>query len=514
MTQETPRKKHNRYYLILLRALIILALLILQIILIIFLHNLGGEIASTIFTLLSVLLVIFMVNRKGQAGFKMIWILFFLVAPAFGGMFYLFFQLQPSKRRIQQKLDEMEGQIRPLLQDDGATERILASRDQHMAALCHYLNHKGHYPVWSNTSVKYLPTGEEFYAELLTQLEKAEHYILMEFFILGEGKMLDGILDILRRKVEEGVEVRLMYDGLCALLRLPIGYQRELREMGIKAKVFAQVTPLLTAVQNYRDHRKIVVIDGNTAFTGGINLADEYINELLRFGHWKDSGVMIQGDAVRNLTMAYLEMWNVDESEPENFDLFKRAPSLPDNPQGYVVPFADSPFDEEYVAEHVYMDFIYSAEKYLHIMTPYLVIGDDMVEALTFAAKRGVDVELILPHIPDKRYAFQVAHTYYPELIEAGIKIYEYTPGFLHTKAFVSDDKKAVVGTINLDYRSIYLHFEDAVLFFNTPVVGDVEQDFQNVKSQSQQMTVEDYRKLSWFGRFLGRLFRLLAPLM
>ena len=305
-----------------------------------------------------------------------------------------------------------------------------------------------------------------------------------------------------------------MYDGMCSLILLPYGYPKELEKKGIRCKMFSPIKPTLSTYQNNRDHRKIVVIDGRTAFTGGVNLADEYINAKVRFGHWKDTAVMIKGDAVTSFTMMFLQMWNVTEKEQDDYPVYLREPLPVEGGEGYVLPFGDSPMDNEQVGEQLYLDILNQAEDYVHIMTPYLILDDEMENALCFAAKRGVDVTLIMPHVPDKLYAYLLARTYYPELIEAGVKVYEYTPGFVHAKEFISDDSKAVVGTINLDFRSLYLHFECAAYIYRNPVVLEIERDFQATITKCKPVTLEECRRYPFFKRAAGRALRLFAPLM
>ena len=306
--------------------------------------------------------------------------------------------------------------------------------------------------------------------------------------------MWEKILEILERKVQAGVEVRVMYDGTCAMFDLPYRYPEELKAKGMQCKMFAPIRPILSTHYNNRDHRKILVIDGKVGFTGGVNIGDEYINRVEKHGHWKDTAVMLKGDAVQGLTMMFLQMWNVTEKEPEYGKYLQKA-EKGSQAKGFVLPYGDSPFDDEPVGETVYMDILNRAKKYVHIMTPYLIIDQSMITALTFAAKRGVDVKLILPHIPDKKFAFALAKSHYKELLKAGVRIYEYTPGFVHAKIFTSDDEKAVVGTINLDYRSLYLHFECAAFLYQVEEIAEIEKDFQRTLEKCQEVTLENRKK-------------------
>lgn len=307
-----------------------------------------------------------------------------------------------------------------------------------------------------------------------------------------------------------------MYDGTCTLALLPPHYPKVMKEAGIACKVFAPIRPALTTSQNNRDHRKIVVIDGKTAFVGGVNLADEYINKKVRFGHWKDTAVMLRGEAVRSFTEMFLQMWNAIHIHAEDYSNYLECEGFLGayGAPGYVIPYGDNPFDADHVGELVYINMLNTAHHYVHIMTPYLILSQEMLVALMFAAKRGVDVKIIMPHIPDKMYAFALGKTYYRQLIEAGVKIYEYTPGFMHAKVFVADDKSAVVGTINLDFRSFYLHFECAVYMYKVPQTADIEADYQATLAKSELITLEKCKKEKLYVKILGKVLRLFAPLM
>ena len=433
------------------------------------------------FIVLSMIVIIYIINRKENPAFKMSWILFVTFIPIVGTVFYIFMQIQPGTRYIGKRLFVLGEKTKPyMVQNDKIIEDLRISKPAN-ANLAHYLSKQVGFPVHRNTKVTYFRVGEEKFEELKRQLESAKYYIFMEYFIVEEGIMWDSILEILKRKVEEGVEVRFMYDGMCSIVLLPYKYPKKLEEMGIRCKMFSPIKPVLSTHQNNRDHRKICVIDGQIAFTGGINLADEYINEKERFGHWKDTAVMLQGEAVQNFTMMFLQMWNVTEKKEENFEKYLTPKSKEFRRElGYVLPYGDSPYDNENIGEQVYFHILNHAKKYVHIMTPYLILDNEMVTNLTYAAKCGIEVIIIMPHIPDKWYAFVLAKTYYEELINAGVQIYEYTPGFVHAKVFVSDDDTATVGTINLDYRSLYLHFECGTFIYNNQVVRDIEKDFQD----------------------------------
>ncbi len=470
------------------------------------------------FDLLGGLLCIYIINKKDNPSFKMAWIIPVLLFPVFGSLLYIYVELEISGRLIAKRAGQIAGGSRNYVQQDRRVLETLEEEDKLVANLAKYVGEKGGFPVYKNTYAKYFPSGQEKWKSLKSELEKAERFIFMEYFIVEEGVMWNSILEILERKAKEGVEVRFMYDGMCSLMLLAYNYPKKMEAKGIHCQMFSPIKPFLSTAQNNRDHRKIVVIDGHTAFTGGINLADEYINEKKRFGYWKDVAVMLKGDAVKNFTVMFLQLWNIWERQPLPYEKylyqgeeigFAKQPA-----KGYVLAYGDSPLDHEPVGKKVYLDILYTAKNYVHIMTPYLILDDETISALVYGAKRGVEIIIIMPHIPDKKYAFILAHTYYQELLEAGVKIYEFTPGFVHAKVFTSDDEKAVVGTINLDFRSLYHHFECGAFLYRSQAVADVERDFKDTLAQCQEITVEDCRHFPLHERIGGQALRLIAPMM
>ena len=462
-----------------------------------------------------VVVLIYIINAEGNPAFKMTWMLCVMAFPAVGTLFYIYVKSQVGVRWMGKRLATLKIETDPyMMQDMDVVDALRASKPAN-ANLAYYLAHHMGFPTYRNTEVTYFPLGEDKFDALVPELKKARKYIFMEYFIVEKGYMWDTILKILVQKSREGVEVRFMYVGTCAISNLPYEYPQELERKGIRCKMMNPIRPFLSTVQNNRDHRKICVIDGRVGFTGGINLGDEYINRKERFGHWKDTAVMLKGDAVQSLTMLFLQMWNVDEKEEEHYTryLTPRRQGLR-RELGYVLPYGDSPFDNENVGEEVYFHILNHAKKYVHIMTPYLILDNEMITTLTRTAKSGIEVIIIMPHIPDKWYAFVVAKTYYRELIRAGVQIYEYKPGFVHAKVFVSDDDTATVGTINLDYRSLYLHFECGVFIYNNSVVDRVERDFQETLMKCHKVSLVELRNRSLFSKITGQVLRLFAPLM
>lgn len=454
-------------------------------------------------------MVLYLLNSRLNPTAKITWLVLIFLMPLFGSVLFLFTQSEWGQRTMKERLRRLK-HFASVAQDKRALETLKAA-DPGAAALCRYVAGTGCYPVFAGGRVEYFPVGEAKFQRLLEELEKAERYIYLEYFIIDEGLMWGRILEILARKAAQGVDVRVMYDGTCEFSLLPKSYPRELRRLGIACKVFSPVTPLVSTHYNYRDHRKILVIDGKVAFNGGINLADEYINQVQRLGHWKDTAVMVEGQAAESFAAMFLRMWNLTERKPA--PLPEVTPAAVAG-QGFVMPYADDPLDKEKVGRQVYMDLLARAKEYVHIMTPYLILDGELEGAITYAAKRGVEVTLLLPGIPDKIIPYAMAKSHYRRLLEAGVRIYEYTPGFVHAKVFVCDDKEAVVGTINLDYRSLYHHFECATWMYGVTCIGEIEEDFQNCLGVSRRVSRESIRKEKWYVKLVGYVMKLVAPLM
>lgn len=463
--------------------------------------------------LLSLLLTLRIINNKSNPAFKIAWLIPILLFPVLGGLVYLVFGSDRTGKYIRNKMGRIEKEMQDGISK--ANERSgIEKMPPDVVNQSHYISNSAHCPPYKNTTVEYLPMGEVKFERMVQELKKAKRYIFMEYFIIQEGTMWNTILDVLEEKAKEGVDVRVIYDDMGCILTLPTGYEKTLREKGIQCQIFNPFIPILSSHFNTRDHRKICVIDGNVGFTGGINLADEYINGYEKHGHWKDTAILLKGEAVFSLTTMFLSMWDyLIKKEGEDYAAYY-PDSWDENAQGIVQPFADNPLDDEAVGETVYLNLINKAKRYVYITTPYLILSNEMVTAMNTAAKSGVDVRIITPHVPDKWYVHAVSRSYYEMLVEAGVKIYEYTPGFVHAKTFVVDDEYAVVGTINLDYRSLYLHFECAAWMYKASCVTDVRDDFLKTQQMSQEITLEECRNIS-ITRRLGRsVLRVLAPLM
>ena len=474
-----------------------------------------SSMVDALFKIASIVLALFVSSRDMRSTYKTSWIFLILALPLFGIPAYYLFGRPGLTKRTRMKMDVVSSRIRAYSSPSDDVMSALRAEDDSVGQQAQYLTRYAGYPVYREADTQYYCCGEEMYPQFLEDLKTAKSYIFLEYFIVEEGYMWGSVLEILKEKAAAGVEVRFMYDGMCSISLLPPDYPKKIRRFGIQCKMFSPIRPVLSTTQNNRDHRKICVIDGKTGFTGGINLGDEYINRKERFGYWKDTAVMIKGDAVQSLTMLFLQMWNVSELKKEKFEPYLTTMAKELKPEtGFVLPYGDSPYDHENVGEEVYVHILNHAKKYVHIMTPYLILDNGMLDTLTRAAKSGIEVCIIMPHIPDKWYAFAVAKTYYRELIEAGVNIYEFTPGFVHAKVFVSDDDTATVGTVNLDYRSLYLHFECGIFVYDNPVVHKIEKDFQETLKKSCKVTASDIGNTGIFMRICGRVLRLIAPLM
>ena len=468
---------------------------------------LGGSVVFTISILL------YLVNSTMDPSAKITWLIIIMVLPVFGCLFYLWTQSEWGHRTLKALVNRSDRLSKDLICQDPEVFRELETEDPGAAGLARYIAGTGQFPVYNQTDVTYFPLGEDKWVRMLQELEKAQTFIYLEYFIVDEGLMWGKILEILARKAKQGLDVRLMYDGTCELTTLPYDYPRRLEALGIKCKMFSPIAPVISTHYNYRDHRKILVIDGDTAFTGGVNLADEYINHIIRFGHWKDAAIMLKGDAVESFTLMFLQMWNVNEKEPVFPDRIPK-PRIPNTCSGFVIPYGDCPLDDYKLGEMVYIDLLNRSTRYVHIMTPYLILDSEMETALKYAAQRGVDVKIILPGIPDKVIPYALAKTHYRSLLRSGVRIYEYTPGFVHAKVFVRDDLEAVVGTINLDYRSLYHHFECAAYLRNVRCLPDIERDFLRTLNACRPVTEESIRQEKLSIKLTGYLAKVIAPLL
>ncbi len=505
----------KRFWRFLLNRLTITAVLILlQIVAIaLFLIHLRGRLGYLLplSQILGVVIVIWLVRKNDNPSYKIPWIILILSLPVVGLVFFLFWGNTPFNRARLVEIPDRD--IEELEQLKKSASRTLCTRLPHRRRLCQYLNTIGHMPAWQNTEVEYYPLGEYQFEAMLIDLKKAEKFIFLEYFIIDPGIMWDSILSILIDKAKQGVDVRIMYDDVGCMSTLPLHYDRELTSYGIQVVKFNQFVPLLNTYLNYRDHRKMCIIDGNIGFTGGINLADEYINQKIRFGHWKDTGVRLYGDGVFNMTTLFLQLWDF-ATKDHTTDLSPYLPTVSAQTDGFIQTFADSPLDDFNVGETVFMNIINNASRYVYITTPYLTLDNEMITALCTAAQSGIDVRIVTPGIPDKTSVYAATRSYYAQLIRAGVRIYEYTPGFLHSKMIVSDNDIAVVGTINMDFRSFYLHFECGTVFYRSSIVDKVKEDILATIEVSSEIDEEWIHSYPWIKSIYASIMRLFAPLL
>lgn len=460
---------------------------------------------------IAIVIIFYLVKSDINPIYKIPWIILLLVTPVFGGLVYIVYgRMHFAKFEIKRASNCIE-EFRNAIKSRPNSNSLLKELDPDIAVQTEYLLKYADAPVYTNTTTKYFSLADDMFPVLIEELKNAKHFIFMEFFIIEEGVMLNGIVEILEEKAKEGLDVRFMYDSFGSILRAPADMVRRMEKKGIRCFEFNSFKSAFNSRYNNRDHRKICVIDGSVGFTGGFNLADEYINRKTVYGHWKDTAIMIKGDAVWSLTSMFLALWDSSKREIDDYQKYMPSVKFTYN-DGFVAPYTDYPLDNEPVGKNVYVNMISRADKYVYIMTPYLVLDTVVMSALENAAKNGVDVRIIMPGVPDKKIVYMLSQSFYNILLAAGVKIYEYTPGFVHAKVFLSDDTTAVVGTINLDYRSLAHHFEDAVWIYKTSSIEDIKTDFKETMAKSALVPKEG-RKESVLRRILIPILRLFAPL-
>ncbi len=460
---------------------------------------------------ISIIVVVLLIYSRDNPSYKLTWVVVILVFPLFGVFIYFLVgthYLSPKLRHAIKKSQQFNKQTRsqaPQVLDD------LRHRGGIYLRQALFILSKADKPVYKGTEAHLLTPGEKLQNRLLEELKKATKFIFIEFFIIADGNMWGDIFEILKQKAENGIEVRIIYDDAGSMDRLPRKLKETCRHAGIHTAAFNPFMPMLNKFMEYRDHRKIVVIDGNVGFTGGINVGDEYINKFKRFGYWKDAGIALYGNAVWNLTVMFLDMWILITGERLTYNGYRPTKDAVDD--GFVQPFNDSPFSGN-VSEGAYMQLINSCGRYVYIMTPYLILDHEMIITLCNAARSGIDVRIITPHIPDKKYVFIVTRGYYGQLLECGVKIYEYTPGFLHAKMALCDDETGIIGTVNMDYRSFYLQFEDAVWLCGGKIIKDMKEDFEETLAKSRLVDPVEWKKRPLREKAAEIFLRLFAPLM
>lgn len=484
---------------------------------------------------IQIIFIIVIVNSNESSSVQLSWLILIAILPLYAIPMYYFIKNDIGNRKLKKYTVEYIEKSMNIIKPNFQIVEEVKEKNPRLFHLAEYINKTGCYPIYRNQGIKYYPIGEDMFLDILKEIKKAKKFIFLEYFIIDEGKMWGSILNVLSDKVKEGVEVRVLYDGMCEFSLLPHHYPDELKKLGIQTRIFSKILPFVSTSYNYRDHRKLLIVDGKTAFTGGVNLADEYINEIQRFGHWKDAGIKIEGNSVQSCILLFLQNWylSIERKERRKIERNKNLKEELDDKfieecfyyirgeaekkkekEGYLIPYADNPLDGEKVGEMVYIDIINRAEKYVYIMTPYLILDEALNTTLTHAAKKGIDIRIITPHIPDKKVVFANTRSHYKELIEAGVGIYEYEPGFVHSKVFMSDDKRAVVGSINLDYRSLYHNFENAIYVEDFSFAKEVKEDFNRTFMKCIKIDRKFLYYDSVFNQVLGTLIKPFSYLM
>lgn len=466
-----------------------------------------AAVLNFVLSVLALLFVLYLITKQEEPTYKILWLLVILSFPLPGALLYLMFGGKRTTRELQARLDRVRGEFPPAppMAPPGADARLgqtfLYLESITGAALC------------PNAGAKFYPLGDDLYPDLLDALEQAQHYIFLEYFILDHGVFWDSIVEVLKRKAAQGVDVRVLYDDLGSISTYSAKDAWELRQSGIRCVAFNPLI-FLKGTLNCRDHRKMTVIDGTVAFTGGVNLADEYINRVEKFGHWKDFGLRLEGEAARSYARMFAEFWNAFSNDPIPAELLAQPDPLPCHyPDGYVLSYSDSPLRTTAASNELYIELLGQAREYAYFFTPYLMLGDSLLEAFVRAARRGVDVRILMPGVPDKKIVFRMSHSFYPVLLEAGVKIYEYTPGFVHAKACVVDGIVGTVGTVNLDYRSLFLHFENNALFWNASLLDEVKADFLATQERCRPMVLGENVRTGFFSWLLDGVLRIISPL-
>lgn len=467
---------------------------------------------DTLCKVFSAIMVLIITNKSGKSGYKILWIIFILAVPIFGVMAYMLLGGGRVFPHVKKRMYKCEQKYMQQLPDDTKSHDTLRYSDGFHARQADYLTFESGYPLYKNSSCEFLAPGEVFMPRFLEELQKAQQYIYIEFFIIAEGKMWSSVCEILERKVQQGVEVKVLFDDFGSIKRQSKTFIKKLTKKGIGVAVFNKIRPSIDIFMNNRNHRKIVVIDGKVAITGGLNIADEYINELERFGNWMDCAVIIKGDAVKSFLAMFCSTWEFTTKKA--IDINSHICEEKVLEKGFLLPYADGPLYDKNPAEGIYMQILNSAQRYVYIATPYLIIDNSMKECLCLAAKSGIDVRILTPHIPDKWYVHPVTQYNYYDLLKSGVKIYEYTPGFIHSKFFVSDDRIATVGTVNMDYRSFIMHFECGVWMCDNKTVYDIKDHFSSLLLRSEEITLQKMKKSPFFVKLKRAILHLFAPFM
>lgn len=464
--------------------------------------------------LISTVFMIYLANCTGKNEFKLAWLVPMSIFPLLGVALYVLYHTNVGGKNVKKRLAYLKEKTEANLEPYSEVQKTL-TRFPEIEGLGCYLANVGHYYPHINSKTTYFPCGEDFFPDFFNTLRKAQKFIFLEYFIIEIDEYWELILELLEQKVKEGVEVRVLYDGLGSPIASSKAYIKYLKAMEIKAHPFLPLVPFFSTQQNSRDHRKIAVIDGKVAFTGGLNLSNQYFNVgKNRFSYWKDNAVRIEGSAVKNFTLMFLQTWNLQTRTDDEYEKYIELPYESFDTKGLIIPYGDDAYNEVDIAEEVYGYILSNSKKYVHITTPYMVIDNQLLDSLIFAAKRGVEVSIIVPAVPDHFLTFCIGKTFLKTLVENGIHVYLYNKGFIHAKTFISDDRITTVGSVNMDYRSLYHHFECGTFIYDEETTKIVEQDFQKTLKNCVEMKIGDYEKLPLHIKLLGTIFRIFAPLL
>ncbi len=524
MNNESKKKVKNsinRLKLVLLAFIVQTAWIILQIVKL----NEYSVWVSTITGIITAVVVMYIYIKECCSDIKLSWIMVILILPIMGLCLFIMYGNRGATKQKQKRLEKIDREIEAYMhevfrKENGPIDQTqqlmkhLEEKDYAVANQARYIHSYGKAPLYQNTDVVFYKEADEGFEAQLRDLENAKEFIFMEYHAIEDAHSFGRLKRVLARKAAEGVEVRIIYDDVGSIGFINPDFIKEMRRQGIQCRIFNKIIPVLQIFMNNRDHRKIMVIDNKIGFTGGYNLADEYFNLVQPFGYWKDTGVRLEGDGVATLTLAFLEMWNFVEKTDGCYGRYLKKYEYTARETGYVQPYVDNPLDDESLGENVYMNMIKNAKRYIYFMTPYLILSNEMIRELTLAAKRGVDVRIITPGIPDKKPVYRVTRSYYSVLMAHGVKIYEFTPGFCHAKQCICDDELAIIGTINLDYRSMYHHFENAVWMYQTFVLPQIKEDFDETFEKSRLVTDELIREKHLSGYLFNAFLRLFSTLL
>ena len=496
------------------RTFTVAILIIIQVCILInvfYLLNIKSATLNTIFTLISYVIVLIVINRNDNPSYKLVWSILILIFPFIGGVFYLLFGAKKMPKALFNSAIKSKIKLNSAYLDNQNLD-IIKKENPSIAKVFRYIENCAHYPIYDNSRIEYLSDGNVFLKSLLETLKSAQNTIYIEYFIIAKGYMWDQILEILIAKANDGVDVKIIFDDAGSIGRIDNNYDKYLAKFNIKCVIFNRLKPQLIIQMNNRDHRKITVVDNKVAYMGGINIADEYINRLKRFGYWKDTAIKIEGEAVYSCSIMFIQFYNFLSKDKINYNLLKKHIFRFND--GLVLPFSDSPTDDEQIGLNTHLMLINSATKYIYIETPYLIIDYKLQKALCLAAKSGVDVKIVLPFIPDKWYVHVMSKYNYSLLVKSGVKIYEYKPGFIHSKIIIVDDIVGMCGSINMDYRSYYLHFECATLFYKSKAIVEMKKDFINIINDSIVIDDLQIENVGIFTRIIGALLNLFSPML